>query len=649
MRHLQALHLAGLITPSFALQPQQPITQPVFTTHPAIDFPPRLNFSSPHPLIFHSTFSLLQQWANTFYPTGLTVAPCIIPKHTTLYHAHHNGSFPPSPEWFGFDASMAYAILGSLPDSHLLTFRTTKDVKCLYFDGASAALMGDGTMDSQMLLIHNSSNQVPEDPHFGMPPSRPGHNETGPPDRYGRPPPGRYPLEAEYNRAEGLCSFIKEKNLGGPGWGYEGFVRMNAAFEMIWCNFSSPSAKMISWLNVSSPRIEGIEQSLSDSVSLLDDPPKHPPRLGKPFWDFRSMPFRGRSVYEWFLSATKTYGFVGGTPGRGEVRIKIDSCGLFSFYDPLLHDQEHARIEQERRALNLTVRGYWQQTTASDREAALQRLARRRRWQRAVNVSESDGQYMRDQIASRMRDTLEDSKPHCSGIDWVSVAQTIVAIYSADIYELKTALNETPPFTNTTRTREWLSNIRGLAHHLYMPYYEYPPLPLQDPLDVAFSVSVPTSQAALARCKDQTSLSQEDIDQLSSSESLTHQAVSDVLSNLCSTLLSVFLSTEVIWLSHFNNISHIPELAPPLRHTITSTMTRHLHAIEELMAWLGWADQWTNCSPGCEFGMTCAIPIWPVMGIGHFSGPDGGRDGWMPNGREANWLESRCVDAEHLW
>lgn len=38
----------------------------------------------------------------------------------------------------------------------------------------------------------------------------------------------------KYARAAGLCDFIKEKNLGGPGWGYESIIRMNEGFEVIW-------------------------------------------------------------------------------------------------------------------------------------------------------------------------------------------------------------------------------------------------------------------------------------------------------------------------------------------------------------------------------------------------------------------------------
>ena len=60
-----------------------------------------------------------------------------------------------------------YAIAGTWPDSHMLTFRTTRDVQALYFDGTSASLMDDGSMDAQMLLIRNNSAHVPDHPRLG--------------------------------------------------------------------------------------------------------------------------------------------------------------------------------------------------------------------------------------------------------------------------------------------------------------------------------------------------------------------------------------------------------------------------------------------------------------------------------------------------
>ena len=108
---------------------------------------------------------------------------------------------------------MSYGIMGGTRNSHMLTYQTTRRVKCIYFDGESATLFGTGQLDTQMLHIWG--------------------NLSGP----GKPDDGFRFLWDEYARAEGLCKWIADRELGGLGWGYEGIVRMNAGFEMIWCNF----------------------------------------------------------------------------------------------------------------------------------------------------------------------------------------------------------------------------------------------------------------------------------------------------------------------------------------------------------------------------------------------------------------------------
>ena len=61
------------------------------------------NFSSSAPHYFASVYGLLQQWPNTFFPNGQSIAPCQIPAFTKLYHGRQDGDVPPSPEWVAFD------------------------------------------------------------------------------------------------------------------------------------------------------------------------------------------------------------------------------------------------------------------------------------------------------------------------------------------------------------------------------------------------------------------------------------------------------------------------------------------------------------------------------------------------------------------
>src|SRR5687768_6389418 len=121
---------------------------------------------------------------------------------------------------------MAYAITGGTNSSFMLTYQTIRSVNLLYFDGESAALMGLGQLDTQMLHIYG--------------------NVSGPPRM--RPIDLGDFLEPEYRRALGLCTWLEERGLRGNGVenGIEGVVRMNAGFEVIWCDFTSESLRLLS-------------------------------------------------------------------------------------------------------------------------------------------------------------------------------------------------------------------------------------------------------------------------------------------------------------------------------------------------------------------------------------------------------------------
>ena len=121
------------------------------TVSSSSSFTPGLNFTSSAPHIFASVFGLLQQWSNSFFPYGHSIVPCEIPGNVNLYHARIDGDLPTSPEWFALDWAMSVSIAGGRNDSRLLTYRTTRKIRCIYFDGASASLNGAGNMLSQMV------------------------------------------------------------------------------------------------------------------------------------------------------------------------------------------------------------------------------------------------------------------------------------------------------------------------------------------------------------------------------------------------------------------------------------------------------------------------------------------------------------------
>lgn len=524
--------------------------------------------------------------------------------------------------------------MGNEVDSRILTYRTTRAVKAIYFDGMSASLMGSGT-ESQMIFLYGNSEDVPSrpGPDHGRGPPGGGHRggvrnpHHGPPsDRqpyYGPPhekraelsnsteeTPRWNPLADEYFRARGLCSWIEQKGLGGVGWGYEGIVRMNAGFEMIWCNFTSPSLQLVSNLNASAPRLRsGQDRSdtrrspkdisrsqqlplggLPDQVLPADEGP-HGPGMTDP-----NEPFRGAASWMWFTAAARRYGSSATGAGRGEARAKVRTCGLFSFYDSKLEGQTIARIEEEKSSLNLTADGAWKGPKfGTARKIALDQLTKRRRQHRTNHVSKKDGIFMIEYVEASLVNSLNETG--CSDIDWYLTTQEIVAAYAHSLKELFAILS-TPA---STEIRSWLESVRVITHWLMLPFFEYPPGPYtNESLPRQFSLYSDTAQASLMRCRSQYGIL--DGEELSRSEMVISKAVQETLAALCNTIFDVGLEVEIEWLSKFNTAPGTSEetLSKPV--IVASTWIQKL---EDLSAWLGWAEQWTGCE-GCKSGVSRA-------------------------------------------
>jgi hypothetical protein len=579
---------------------------------------PFLNFSSPAPYIFSSVSGLFHQWSNSFFPNGHTIAACEIPKHTLFYHGRLDADDPPSPEWLAFDIEMSYGIMGSMPNSRMLTYRTTQTVKCLYFDGTSANLMGSGT-EAQMTFLYGDSDSIPSrgPRHPRRPPGRSpggGHHaeEKADDDRSGWDP-----LADEYFRARGLCNWIKDEGLGGLGWGYEGIIRMNAGFELIWCDFESPSLQLISNLNVSVPRIQGVADqgrtqeiaadfiqvrrglqqislgSPAADVQAMDEGP-HGPGMTDP-----SEPFRGVAHWMWFAAATRRYGMSGIGLGRGEARARVETCGLFTFYDPQLSDQDDARIQEERSFLNISSDGRWNGSSSGlEREQALENLMRRRRWHRPNHVSKDDGVFMRAAVKNRLMEA-QSGENKCSGIDWQLTSQEIVAFYSNGLQDLFGLLriHQSKSEQNWLSARNWLESIRVTTHWFMLPFFEYPPGPYTNQtLQKDFSLHSAAARAAILRCQYQYTANEP---VLSDSEKLLSWTTQEILGGICNTIFEVGLAVESEWLLNFNTDPSANQSDGSMAWPVMDKADSWKEKIEELMAWLGWVEQWTSCQGPC--------------------------------------------------
>jgi hypothetical protein len=223
--------------------------------------------------IFSSLHGLMRQNPNTHNPNGFSISAATIPAFTTLFHARKDPGAVPKVEWLAFDSEMSYAIMGGQkgPGTWMHTYTTTRPAKVLIFDGMSAVIRRDGSMDSQMVFIYGTVAAGAPTLNSGDPVW-----SDGP----------------EYERAEILCAWAKEA-------GVEGFIRMATGFEMLWCDFGSDALKELSHLEIPS----------TESVSIT------------------GVPWANAAGWEWIRSASWHF-------EKPELRVIPDYCRFFTFYSP---------------------------------------------------------------------------------------------------------------------------------------------------------------------------------------------------------------------------------------------------------------------------------------------------------------------------
>ncbi|KAG1756850.1 uncharacterized protein EDB91DRAFT_39264 [Suillus paluster] len=208
-------------------------------------------------LVFETVNSLLQHWANTRHrigmsqpiaehwaavlqlvthylcPVGHTIIPGTVPVGTLLYHGSKIGPhIPTALNWVATepDHSMIFCYGDVKTGCWHTTFKVTRSMKVLYFDGSSAAKIPEGTMDTQDLVAW--SEMKPEW------------------------------LENEQLRIKDLCKW-------GQKYGVNGFVRMEMNFEIMVCDFTS-HMEIVSFLNLETLRVaDGPVIDLPDDTDTL--------------------------------------------------------------------------------------------------------------------------------------------------------------------------------------------------------------------------------------------------------------------------------------------------------------------------------------------------------------------------------------------
>ena len=463
------------------------------------------------------------------------------------------------------------------------------------------------------------------------------------------------PIFDEYGRARGLCKWVHDNGLVGSGWGVEGMVRMNAGFEMIWCNFNSPSIRLLSHLNVTAPLLmespfdddddddygrpmtltervpELVEGSVASTASLFPLPssttrkaPPQPSGTRPTHWeDFRFEPFGLSSYREWFRSATWHYGSSGMGPGRPETRVKPSTCEFMSYYDPAFSRLASNRAINEQHSLNLTATGLWQVPGAhGNRTAALKELVRRRRNHTLAAIDASEARIMNAAIAKVLHAPGPTAKSHdvkCTGVDWAATSYEISDRYSRPLLQLSHALTSPPlPSEKSTAARNSLAQLRQKSHPLLMPFLEYPGSCANNSAfeDSQWSLESQTARTTLSRCRySYTRLlynAEGNLEnEIGRPERVLIEATEDVLSAICTSIISVGFGIEYEWLSRWNTPNAIA-IDPFLRNLTDLALSWH-REVEELWAWLGWAGDEVRCEELCRPDEYCYIPMWPVM------------------------------------
>lgn len=494
---------------------------------------------------------------------------------------------------------MAYGIMGSTRQSFMLSYQTTRSVRALYFDGESAALVGLGQLDTQMLHLYG--------------------NVTGPQRKGDK----WYGMEPEYQRAAGLCDWLDERGLGGSG-GIEGIVRMSVGFEIIWCHFGTESLRLVSRTNVTAPQTQDTgEDDSNREIQMVNQAdakvgrgdgegptsvyplPSQPTRTDRsrtptnppspPNWrdvtgPVEREPFLKSQGWGWFASATWHYGSSGLGPGKGETRARVLSCGIVSWYSPGFWG---VMVKEEQERLNLTAEGYWiGEGKEQNRDLALDELGRRRRSHHLGGASEELAKELKRETEEMLRDTLD-----CSGMEWTGTLGEITQKIAWHLMAMEQTIRWAGDEGNVTQVKNWLYKIRGQSHIFLVSFLEYP----HEIDKETWNIYGQLFEDTYSKCRYRyTRLLNTP---LNSRESSLKQSAEEVMGGICGMLLEVGFEIEKAW--------YALEKGASLEIVRLSRQWRD--GIKELRAWVGWEGEFIRCERVCRWDERCYVPMWPLV------------------------------------
>jgi hypothetical protein len=388
----------------------------------------------------------------------------------------------------------------------LWTYVSNRDLRVLYFDGVSAELNDTGVLDSQEVLLA----------------------------RQGGAWVGQGPWD-DYARLRALCAWAKDKNV-------DGFVRMNTAFELAYCDFER-GIDLVSKINITVPNtppwelppleptcnntslrsLVAYQRAAQPNLMGLDKPPQRLPEI-------EPAPLASADWFEWLRAAVHRH-------HHPQPNVRLISSGMVTFYDPAL----------------TSLVPVW-----SGKPMAFHRV-----WN---NISRADANTFVDQVEDILR--RPDLWTKHDDIAWSSIADQVVEAWSDRLAQINYTLHN--PARNTSSA---FRHVQLLAYTLLNPYIDTTSLPHINGSDPALWLP-----PALGRCIGAYTPFIED-GLLTSTERLLKSSIETVLSRLC------HYAGDILAASFENTAKD-------------DLITSWKEATVALMAWLDWAT-WVRCQPEC--------------------------------------------------
>lgn len=422
---------------------------------------------------------------------------------------------------------------------------------------------------------------------------------------------------------------------------------------MIWCNFSSPSIKLIHHITVAAPQLR---HNRPDNASRFEDmdiqaqqntqipltstaaatPQDHAtkPAFPPPLWPDleqarQQEPYFDSQAWEWFRSATRKYGQL--EKGNGENRLRLITCGFVTFYDHEFdfHGGLPSEATFESAVLNEIPNDLWGNVGWSrNHNETIRAISSRRRWHNLEQLEERGGKLVREKVKNVLQAFVFDGNTagwsRCTGANWPSITNDIAEHFSKPLLKLAqvASLCGSGGCSDDAALESPLRSTRSIVHAMLLPFFEYPHAAFSVPLsDREYNKTCWTGkQLALsthARCKSYyTRFTMNDgksVDDLTAEEKLIITSIEDVMSSICGTLISVLFFAERIWLTYFNSPATAAKgISSGTRNRIAFEMGAVAHRLKVLWAWLGWEPDRIECERRCELDEECYIPMWPL-------------------------------------